>query len=187
MARVLEFGLLAISLAYPFLIYFGLRVLPPADIAIGLAGLLAARIGFASRQNRREILPYVLAGVALLIVIVRSPIIGLKTYPVLLSLTFGAVFAYSLLRPPTVVERIARLQHPELPLEANSYLRKVTMAWLGFFLINASISAATAFSGSMRIWTLYNGLVSYLAMGALFAGEFLIRRRVYQRLGRSFT
>jgi uncharacterized membrane protein len=187
MARIFEVGLFAVSLAYPFLVYFGLRVLPPADIAIGLAALLAARIGFASRQNRSEILPYLFAGFALLIIIIRSPIIGLKTYPVLLSLTFGAIFAYSLLWPPTVIERIARLQHPELPLEANSYLRKVTMAWLGFFLINASISAATAFSGSIRVWTLYNGLISYLAMGALFAGEFLIRQRVYQRLGRSFT
>lgn len=187
MAPILEVGLFAISLAYPFLVYFGLRFLPPADIAIGLAALLVARVGFASRQNRREILPYLFAGVALLIIIVRSPIVGLKAYPVLLSLTFGAIFTYSLLWPPTVIERIARLQHPELPLEAKSYLRKVTMAWVGFFLINATISAGTAFSGSMRMWTLYNGLISYLAMGALFAGEFLIRQRVYQRLGRSFT
>jgi len=138
-------------------------------------------------HNRREILPYVLAGVVLLIINVRSPIIGLKTCPVPLAFTFGAIFAYSLLWPPTVIERIARLQHPELPLEANSYLRKVTMAWLGFFLINASILAATAFSGSMRSWTLYNGLISSPATGALFGREFLIRQRVYQRLGRSFT
>jgi uncharacterized membrane protein len=98
------------------------------------------------------------------------------------SLGFGAAFAYSLMWPPTIVERIARFQHPDLPLAVNSYLRKVTIAWLMFFIINAIISAATAASGSLRLWTLYNGLISYLVMGVMFAGEFLIRQHVRRRL-----
>lgn len=64
----------------------------------------------------------------------------------------------------------------------NSYLRKVTIAWLMFFLINAVISAATAISGSLKLWTLYNGFISYLAIGMMFAAEFLIRQIVHQRI-----
>ncbi|MGH7878344.1 MAG: hypothetical protein ACREQD_02490, partial [Candidatus Binataceae bacterium] len=101
---------------------------------------------------------------------------------VLLSLVLAAAFAYSLLRPPTIIEQIARLRQPDLPLEVNSYLRKVTIAWLMFFLSNAAVSAATALSGSLRLWTLYNGFIAYLAIGAMFAAEFLIRQGVHQRL-----
>ena len=118
----------------------------------------------------------------MLVLAARSPMVGLKAYPVLVSLALAAAFAYSLMWPPTIVEQIARIRHPDLPLEVNSYLRKVTIAWLMFFLINAAISAATATSGSLKLWTLYNGFISYMAMGVMFAAEFLIRQVVHQRL-----
>lgn len=184
MGRALDFSLIAIGLAYPFLVYFGLQILPPGFIAIILVGLFAVRIAFRSRQGVRDNLPYLIAAVLVIIVVARSPVIGLKVYPVFLSLSFAGVFGYSLLRPPTVIERIARATHPDLPLEANSYLRKVTIAWLIFFIVNAGISAATALSGNLKLWTIYNGLLSYLVMGMIFAAEFLIRQRVHQRLRR---
>jgi len=182
MASTLDVTLLAIGLAYPFLVYFGLRVLPPGVVALLLVALLALRITFKSAQRRRDNLPFVVAAAIVLLVVVRFPLVGLKVYPIVLSLTFAAVFGYSLLSPPTIIERIARLRQPDLPVVANSYLRKVTIAWLIFFLANAAISTVTAAIGSMKLWTLYNGLLSYLVMGALFAGEFLIRQRVHERL-----
>jgi uncharacterized membrane protein len=182
MARGLNLALIAIGVAYPFLVYFGLRILPPGYVAAGLGALVAVRVVFGNNWRHRDALPYLIAGVIVLLIATHSPLIGLKAYPVLLSLTFAAVFAYSLWAPPTIIERIARVSHPDLPLEANSYLRKVTIAWVIFLLVNAGISAATAASGNLRVWTLYNGLISYLAMGTMFAGEFLIRQRVHQQL-----
>ncbi|MGA9721184.1 MAG: hypothetical protein WBQ86_01910 [Candidatus Binatus sp.] len=182
MAGSLDVTVVAIGVAYPFLVYFGLRTLPPGLIAFSLVALLAAKAALGSKKNGRESLPYLIAAVIVIGLAARSPVVGLKAYPVLLSLGFGAVFAHSLLWPPTIVERIARLTHPELPLEANSYLRKVTIAWLIFFIVNAAISAATAASGSLRLWTLYNGLISYLAMGVMFATEFVVRQFVHRRL-----
>ena len=105
-----------------------------------------------------------------------SPLAALQSYPILLSLGLFCVFGYSLVRPPTVVERIARLREPDLPQDAIPYLRGVTLVWLVFFLANAAVSAATALSGSLELWTLYNGFLSYLIMGALFAGELVVRR-----------
>jgi uncharacterized membrane protein len=32
-------------------------------------------------------------------------------------------------------------------------------------------------------WSLYNGLIAYLLMGLLFAGEYLIRRRTQKQDG----
>jgi len=101
-----------------------------------------------------------------------------KAYPVAVSLAAAAVFALSLHFPPPVIERIARLTEPDLPPKGVAYTRRVTEVWVGFLLLNASISAATAVWGSLDQWTLWNGLLSYLAMGALFAGEFVVRQRV---------
>lgn len=182
MAGSLDVTVVAIGVAYPFLVYFGLRVFPPGLIALGLFALLAVRAAFGSRKSGRDSLPYLVIGVVVVVLAARSPVVGLKAYPVLVSLGFAVVFAHSLLWPPTIVERIARFSHPGLPLEANSYLRKVTIAWLMFFVINAAISTATAASGSLRVWTLYNGLISYLAMGVMFATEFVVRQFVHRRL-----
>lgn len=182
MAGSLDLTVLAIGIAYPFLVYFGLRTLPAGLVALSLVALLGVRVAAGSRKSGRDFVPYLIAGVVVLILAARSPVVGLKAYPVLVSLGFAAAFAYSLVWPPTIIERIARFQHPDLPLAVNSYLRKVTIAWLMFFIVNATISAATAASGSLRVWTLYNGLISYLAMGMMFAVEFLIRQRVRRRL-----
>ncbi|MHB8381512.1 MAG: COG4648 family protein [Candidatus Binataceae bacterium] len=182
MARSLDVVLVAVGVAYPFLVYCGLRVLPPGIIAIVLIPILGLRLVLGQNQSGRNTLPYLLAALVVLLVAARSPMIGLKAYPVILSLALAAAFAYSLVWPPTVIEQIARLRHPDLPLEVNSYLRKVTIAWLMFFIANAAISAGTAIHGSLRLWTLYNGLISYLAIAAMFAAELLIRQAVHRRI-----
>src|ERR1700674_5880668 len=137
MARTLDAVLVLVSVAYPFLVYFGLRILPPGFFAIGLFALVALRLAFARSQPSRNTLPLLIVGVALLILAARSPMVGLKAYPVMLNLALAGAFAYSLLWPPTIIEQIARLRRPDLPLYVNSYLRKVTICWLIFFLINA--------------------------------------------------
>ena len=185
MSRSLDVVMVAVGLAYPFLVYFGLQVLPAGFFAIGLFAMLALRLALSRKSTNRNTLPYLIAAVVLLILAARSPMVGIKAYPVVMSLGLGAAFAYSLIWPPTIVEQIARIRHPDLPLYVNAYLRKVTMVWLIFFIINAAISAATAMSGSLKLWTLYNGFIAYLVMGVIFAAEFLIRQVVHQRIGRT--
>ena len=74
-----------------------------------------------------------------------------------------------------MVERIARIHEPDLPPSGVAWTRKVTQVWCGFFLFNATVSAYTALYGSLQTWTWYNGFVSYVLMGCLFAGEFVLR------------
>ncbi len=159
--------------------------MPPGFFAIGLFGFVALKLAFGRKQTNRNMLPYLIAGVVLLILAARSPMVGLKAYPVMLSLALAGTFAYSLLWPPTVIEQIARIRRPDLPLYVNSYLRKVTICWLIFFLVNAGLSVATAMSGSLKLWTLYNGFVSYIAIGVMFGAEFLVRQVVHQRIRRA--
>ena len=90
-----------------------------------------------------------------------------------------AVFASSLWQPQTIIERLARLQEPELPQSGIDYTRKVTKVWCLFFVINGSIALYTCFQ-PLEIWTLYNGLLSYVFAGLLFAGEWVVRQRIRQ-------
>ena len=165
-------GLLAV-IAYPFAVYFGLGRFSPRIMVAGLLALLGLRMYRA--PNGRGRLPYLVGGVGVIIIAARSPAVGLRAYPILISLTLASVFGYSLLRPPTIIEQIVRMRRPHMPPQIVTYLRNVTVVWTGFFLLNAAISAATVVSGSIKLWTLYNGFVSYLMIGAILAGEFMLR------------
>jgi uncharacterized membrane protein len=99
----------------------------------------------------------------------------------MVSAVLLAVFASSLLRPPTIIERIARLSEPELPPQGVAYTRRVTQVWCGFFVANGAVALATVLWGSEELWLLYNGLLAYVFMGALFAAEWLLRQRMRAR------
>lgn len=80
-----------------------------------------------------------------------------------------------------IVERLARLQEPDLPEKGVHYTRHVTQIWCGFFIINGGIALFTALHGDMSLWTAWNGMIAYLLMGTLMAGEWLVRRQVMKR------
>jgi uncharacterized membrane protein len=109
---------------------------------------------------------------------------ALLYYPVLMNAAMLLLFGSSLVFPPTIVERIARFRHPHLPEQATPYLRRVTVAWCIFFVGNGAVALYTATFASFDTWALYNGLIAYVLIGAMFAGELLTRRRAMQRLGK---
>ncbi len=88
------------------------------------------------------------------------------------------LFGVTLLKPPSMAERLARLKEPDLPPHAVEYTRKVTMAWCVFFLVNGSIAAATSLWGSDAQWALYNGGIAYGLMGVFAGAEYLVRLKV---------
>ena len=108
----------------------------------------------------------------------------LKMYPVFMSVGAGIIFASTLFRPPSMIERFARLVEPDLPESGILWTRKVTMVWCGFFVVNAAIALYTVVFAPMKIWMIYNGFISYVLMGILFLGEFVLRKR-HQRLNQS--
>jgi uncharacterized membrane protein len=86
-----------------------------------------------------------------------------------------AAFAQTLWRGPSMIERFARLVEPELPECGVRYARTVTWIWVLFFIVNGAIAVWTALYATWTAWTLYNGLIAYIAMGVLFGGEWLVR------------
>lgn len=168
------------TVVYPLVVYLGFGRWSPAWLAVLLAVLMFLRAagGRDPAWLAAGIGALLLAGIAGL----HDSWLPLKLYPVMVSAVLLAVFGASLWRGPSIVERIARMREPQLPPEAVAYTRKVTMAWCGFFVCNGMVSAATALWASERIWVLYNGLLSYLLMGAFFAVEWLLRQRMRARV-----
>lgn len=105
----------------------------------------------------------------------------LLLYPVVVNAVMLAVFGGSLWSTMPIIERLARLQEPNLPPQAVRYTRRVTQIWSGFFIVNGSVALFTVVYGDMTLWTLWNGMIAYLLMGGLMAGEWLIRRRLRKR------
>jgi uncharacterized membrane protein len=134
----------------------------------------------ASRMGR-----WLVTGALLLVALTlwSNHLLPLKLYPFLMNVLTLGLFGYSLIYPPSMVERIARLTEPDLPPEAVGYTRRVTQVWCGFFIVNGSIALYTALWASQEAWSLYNGVIAYLLMGVLFGGEYLIRLRFRKRHG----
>jgi uncharacterized membrane protein len=172
--------LLLATLAYPLAVYLGFGRIEPFWLGLVLLALMLLR-AWAARDA-----VWLLAGIgaALLAVLgtVANSWLPLKLYPVVVNAVLLLVFGASVLRPPTIIERIARLTEPALPPAGVAYTRAVTLVWCAFFVANGSVALVTALWASNETWVLYNGLIAYVLMGALFAAEWLVRRRVKARI-----
>jgi uncharacterized membrane protein len=179
--------LTAAGIAYPFLVYFvGDRAPAGVFIALAIVLVLLRAPGLRGLANPRTAITALVLAVAILTLLAfASSEWAVRAYPVLISLLVATAFGASLLHPPPLVERFARLREPDPPPQALAYMRKVTVVWFVFLLVNAALSALTVALGDLALWTFYNGVLSYLLMGLLFAGEFLIRRRLRRRLAAS--
>ncbi|MBD9355851.1 COG4648 family protein [Methylomonas albis] len=97
-----------------------------------------------------------------------------------LWLTF--LFGHTLWSPPSFIERLVRLQFPELVPGIADYCRQLTWIWTGFFAANIGICAALPALAGQTAWALYTGVLVYLLMGMLGTGEWFYRHRRFPDL-----
>ena len=173
-------GIVVIGLIlYPFLVGYSLA----QGQYIWVSSLLIV-LGVLRLFSKGNALLWPLTGFAILcgsLSLILKDQAWLKLYPVLMSLGSLAIFAATLIKPPSMIERFARLAEPNLPEAGVIWTRKVTIVWCIFFVCNALIALATVLCASMQLWVLYNGFISYVLMGLLLLGEFILRKR-QQRL-----
>jgi uncharacterized membrane protein len=169
--------LVVASLLYPGIVYVSRAVVPPLTfvaVALSIMGLRLATIRSPTEQVWRA--PMIVAAITIAALAMLDAPLAVKAYPAAISLAAATVFGATLLHPPSLIERFARLREPELPLAAHSYCRKVTIVWTVWLSANTVIAAGLALFENDKAWALWTGLVAYLFMGALFIGEIAVRR-----------
>jgi uncharacterized membrane protein len=171
--------------AYPFIIFFLLNRYSTRVASIVLCLVMFFNYGlrlFAHPETFRTLLVQV-GGVFLLIsgtVVFRNPLY-IMHLPVLISLFLLATFSYSLIKPPAVIERYARIIQTDLSDAEVNYCRTVTWVWIFFFVFNILITEWIIILGDLSLWTLYAGFISYMIMGFIFSIEYIIRKLRFQK------
>lgn len=172
-----------VSILYPLVAALGVRVLGPGWVLAGLFILILLRAAPAIRSRVPGALTWGLLGAAALVALVAlyDQALSVRLYPALMNAAMLMSFALSLWRGPSMIERFAPLLDPHYDERDAPYARTVTWVWCGFFVINGAASIWTALYADWNTWAIYNGIIAYAAMGALFLGEMLIRPRFLVR------
>lgn len=184
MKQILKGIIIILMILYPFLVGWGLS----QGHLLWVSAILIA-LGVVRLLSKGNPLLFPLTGFAILcggLSLILKDHAWLKMYPVFMSVGAGIIFASTLIKPPSMIERFARLVEPDLPESGVIWTKKVTVVWCIFFVLNAAIALSTVLFAPMRVWVIYNGFISYILMGILFLGEFILRKR-HQRLNQSFV
>lgn len=100
--------------------------------------------------------------------------IVVKYYPVVVNFLIFIMFFSSIFQKETVIQKFARLMEPDIKPKALEYTRKLTYVWVCVTFINFFVSFLTIYM-SEKIWMWYNGCISYIFIGIVFAIEYIVR------------
>ena len=177
-----------VLLAYPVLVYFGQSHFSTRGIGLLVLAMLLPNLVRSLRSRRKQLaatlgLPAAVA-VLMLMALVSNDVRFVLAYPALVNLVLLVQFTATLRAGSTsMAERFARLQVDDLSSREIVYCRIVTAAWCVFFVLNGGACAFFGAFAPRDWWVLYTGLLSYLALGLLFAVEFTIRKYLFRRFG----
>jgi len=170
----------AFFLTYPLTIYLGYTRLETRQLALLLLGLYAISVATRFRGSAAELWALLRQfsglGVLILVAFATGNRTVLLFLPVLVNVVLFGTFARSLRNGPPLAERFARSIEEDLPDFTIPYCRKLTIAWSVFLAANSVFMLVLAIAAPVSWWALYTGLISYLIIGALFVGEFLLRK-----------
>lgn len=186
-----------LSVVYPVAVFVCLvvfrvqpRVFSLFVVFVALVSLLAATGNRDFHKNARLFVSAALMLLAGIICLITGRTVFIKLYPVIMNGIFLFTFGATLFIEPNICFRFACLADKKLKTslahaKVEQYCEAVTIAWCVFFVFNGLVAAYTVFAASDRIWSLYNGGISYLLIGILFAVEFLIRKVVNSKMPKS--
>lgn len=121
----------------------------------------------------KHITPIILT-LCIIILFYFKRFVFLKLYPPICNFTVFMVFFLSLFAKETVIQKFARACGDKLEKPAWNYTRNLTYFWCIFMFLNFALSVYTIFL-SDNIWILYNGFISYILVGLMFAIEYVVR------------
>ena len=174
-----------LAVVYPVGVYVGLSRVSARPLGAGLAVLLLVVLLLRMHGKRRE---HALIAARVPLTVVGLLLVGsllddrrfVLALPVLTNVLLVAHFGTSLRTVP-IAERFARAQEDFLTTEQVAYCRSVTVVWCFFFVVNGTLTGLLALVGPLEWWTLYAGGLSYVFVGLLAAGEYVVRKRRFRK------
>ena len=208
MKKAIRIFFYVILILYPILVFTLLVIfkLPLKLLSLCVIALAAALFVSVSAKNKEKNLDWkplatsILFFLAGLLCFLTDEAIFLKLYPVAINLIFLVFFGSTLFRGPNMIFRFATLADKSVKgsfheKKVENYCRKVTVIWCIFFILNGTVAILTVFAGKIfgitpenadKVWSLYNGGISYILMGFLFAAEFIVRKFVDKKMTKVF-
>ena len=143
-----------------------------------------------AKRNAKFLLSAALLLAAGVVCLATGQSLFIKLYPVVMNGIFLFTFASTLFMRPNICFRFACLSDKKLEgslisSRVERYCSRVTIVWCAFFTLNGAAAFATVLFGNDKIWSIYNGGISYALMGVLFAVEFFIRMVVNSKMPKS--
>ena len=173
---------ITLILAYPLAAYIALWLQQPL-IIIGYLMSIFLILAIEKFQNK-----HLEAGIMMVMVIA---IIGylmqpaFRQYllflpPILMLLSLFILFAQSLFVGQTpLITRYARMLGDSLDERHLRYNRNLTSIWAAFFLLMTATSILLAIFTSLKAWSFFTYVISYLLLGSFFILEFMFRKHYF--------
>lgn len=180
MKVVVTVASIAGAVAYPFVVYavldrFGPHALGWVLLAALVPPVVVRVLGRGGPTTRPPVIVALLFVLAVLALALRQAGWVLMA-PVVINIGLALSFGATLFSERPMIERFARLQHPDLSAAEVSWCRAWTIAWLVYFLVNVVVVSLLAAMAPVGWWTVYTGGIAYALMGLLFATEFVARK-----------
>lgn len=179
-SQIKTVAIVVAAAAYPFLGPYLIRNGWGGLVLVLFAALTLWRGLKAAHANFR--LGCILGAALLLVGAYFSEAYTVRLIPAFVYLSLAFLFGHTLWHPPSLCERLVRLQYPEFKPGIAEYLRQVTWVWAGFFAANVIICTLLPLLAQPWVWTLYTGVVVYGLMAFLAIGEYFYRPRRFPDL-----
>ena len=184
------FGLIAIL--YPLLVFCILVVfkLPIRYLSIGIIIFAIAYSVVNSRHYKGKhtlvlfISPVILCAIGVASLCLEDSII-IMLYPALADLAYLTIMATSFFFPPPLayyfIDIFDKSMKTKIPKSRfDLYCIRASAAWCVYFVIDGIISVITVYLYP-DFWVIYNAVITYVFMGLIFAGEFIILKMKVQK------
>ena len=177
---VVKFFLVALLVTYPLFVFLALVVfeLPISIVSIGMMIIAIAYFGFFGSKGKRNWTAIVLGVLAIAVLITQSEIV-LEFYPIVLTVIFLFVFGVPLLQGKPIITRFAMMMDDAIETHPGRGIlerccKALNIVWCIHFIVSLTINCLIVFGSTLRIWTIYNALISYLVQGLIIALQFPI-------------
>jgi uncharacterized membrane protein len=184
----------ALAVLYPLLVFCALVVfnLPIRYLSIGIIAFAVAYSVINSRHCRGRrgavlfLSPAILCAIGAVSLFMGDSPLVLKLYPALADLAYLTILTASFFVPPPLayyfIEIFDRTIKDRIPgPKFDRYCFRATLVWCVFFVIDGVIALLTALFGSNIIWAVYNSGITYVLMGLIFFGEFILLQIIVRR------